>query len=309
MQKFHSHGKLLITGEYVVLDGATALALPTRYGQSLEAEPLDRPEISWKSFDRENKLWFEESFRIQDILSKESSEFTPTSKKEEVSKMLFLTLHSAAQLKPDLFSEEKGFEVNTKTDFPRDWGLGTSSTLVANLSKWLEIDAYMLLEKTFGGSGYDVAVALEKTPITYQLQKENRSILNTSFDPSFKDSLFFVHLNQKQDSRKSIEHYRRKNTGKITTSIEKISALTHRVISCTSLQEFELLLEIHENIISQVTGLEKVKNRLFPDYNGPVKSLGGWGGDFVLATGGKENQEYFRTKGHNTVIPYKEMIL
>ena len=32
---FYSNGKLLITGEYVVLDGAKALALPTKYGQNL----------------------------------------------------------------------------------------------------------------------------------------------------------------------------------------------------------------------------------------------------------------------------------
>ena len=34
-QTFYSNGKLLITGEYVVLDGAKALALPTKFGQSL----------------------------------------------------------------------------------------------------------------------------------------------------------------------------------------------------------------------------------------------------------------------------------
>ena len=32
-QTFYSNGKLLITGEYVVLDGAKALALPTKFGQ------------------------------------------------------------------------------------------------------------------------------------------------------------------------------------------------------------------------------------------------------------------------------------
>ena len=30
MEKFYSHGKLLITGEYAVLDGAKAIALPTK---------------------------------------------------------------------------------------------------------------------------------------------------------------------------------------------------------------------------------------------------------------------------------------
>ena len=34
-QTFYSNGKLLLTGEYVVLDGAKALAVPTRFGQNL----------------------------------------------------------------------------------------------------------------------------------------------------------------------------------------------------------------------------------------------------------------------------------
>jgi hypothetical protein len=36
MQKtFYSNGKLLITGEYLILDGAKGLALPTKMGQNL----------------------------------------------------------------------------------------------------------------------------------------------------------------------------------------------------------------------------------------------------------------------------------
>ena len=309
MQRFYSHGKLLITGEYVVLDGATALALPTRFGQSMEVEEIEEKKISWKSLDHENKVWYEEQFQLEDILNIKAEDFQPKPEKEKVSKMLFLTLHSAAGMKPDSFSGEKGYRITTKTDFPLDWGLGTSSTLVANLSKWLEIDAFKLLNKTFGGSGYDVAVALEGHPVTYELHGENRSILSTSFDPEFRDRLFFVYLNQKQNSRESIEQYRKKHQEDLHTQVEKISSLTHRIITCTDFSEFKLLLEIHENVISQVTGLQKVKNELFPDFNGAVKSLGGWGGDFVLATGGEAEKQYFRNKGYETILDYKKMIL
>jgi mevalonate kinase len=37
-ETFYSNGKLLITGEYLVLDGATAFALPTKIGQNLIVE-------------------------------------------------------------------------------------------------------------------------------------------------------------------------------------------------------------------------------------------------------------------------------
>ena len=309
MQKFYSHGKLLITGEYVVLDGATALALPTKYGQSLEVEEIDKREIHWKSFDDRGEIWFEEKFQLKDILNTQPGDYQPKPENEKVSKMLFLTLHSAAKMQLNYFSEEKGYHITTKTDFPLDWGLGTSSTLVANLSKWLEIDAYELLKTTFGGSGYDVAVALQGNPVTYQLHSGNRSVLSTSFDPAFKDQLFFVYLNQKQNSRDSIKQYRSQPQENLQIQLEKISSLTHKIISCTDILEFELLLKIHENLISQVTGLQKIKNRLFSDYDRTIKSLGGWGGDFVLATGGEKQKEYFRNKGYHTILNYEDMIL
>ena len=279
MQEFHSHGKLLISGEYVVLDGATALALPTKFGQSMEVIQLDEPVIQWKSVDHEGKTWFEVTFPLEDINAGRTTEGS------EVSKMLFSALVSVAEQNQELFSSNKGYEITTKTDFPRNWGLGTSSTLIANLAKWARVDAFKLLESTFGGSGYDVAVAIQGTALTYQKQASENSVLRTSFDPPFKDQFFFVFLNRKQNSRESIKQYRQQKYAYLETSIEKISNLTHSMITCTDLKEFELFLEVHENIISQLTGLKKVKSELFPDYPGAIKSLGGWGGDFVLATG------------------------
>ena len=44
-QTFYSNGKLLITGEYVVLDGAKALALPTKFGQSLVVKQGPKNQI------------------------------------------------------------------------------------------------------------------------------------------------------------------------------------------------------------------------------------------------------------------------
>ena len=305
METFYSHGKLLISGEYVVLDGATALAVATRYGQNLEVKEITAPVIKWKSIDHEGKIWFEEEFIVADLFS---SEIPEKHQQNEVSKMLFLTLLSAVKLNREKFSNS-GFQITTKTDFPRSWGLGTSSTLIANLAKWLKVDPYRLLEHTFGGSGYDVAVAMHGTALTYEKQGLQNSIFRASFDPPFKDNLFFVHLNQKQNSRESIKHYREQEKANLQPAVEKISALTHRMLACTELLEFELLIEIHENLISQLVGMKKVKSRLFADYPGAIKSLGGWGGDFVLATGTLKEMEYFRKKGYSTVLPFAQMIL
>ena len=64
MHKFYSHGKLLLTAEYAVLDGAKALALPTKLGQSLEVKTIEQPKIKWKSFDHQNNLWFETNLTV-----------------------------------------------------------------------------------------------------------------------------------------------------------------------------------------------------------------------------------------------------
>lgn len=306
MQKFHSYGKLLITGEYVVLDGATALALPTKYGQTLQVKPIEEPVISWESIDEKGETWFKKDFSKEKILNGTQEASKESNKVES---RLLKILKEAIKVNPNGLSQHKGYKVTTTTDFPLNWGLGTSSTLIANIAKWFQIDAYDLLENTFGGSGYDVAVAMEGHPITYELSGDHRSILSTSFKPAFRDKIFFVYLNKKQNSRDSISHYQNQDKETLATAVEKISAITHKVITCTSLSEFELLLEIHENIISQLVNLPKVKTMLFPDFKGAVKSLGGWGGDFVLATGGEKEQEYFRSKGYETIIPYSKMIL
>jgi mevalonate kinase len=52
-QTFYSNGKLLITGEYLVLDGAKAFALPTKFGQSLIIEEGSNKAIQWISYDHD----------------------------------------------------------------------------------------------------------------------------------------------------------------------------------------------------------------------------------------------------------------
>ena len=208
-----------------------------------------------------------------------------------------------------MFSEGKGYEISTELGFSRNWGLGSSSTLINNIAQWFEMDAYWLLKKTFGGSGYDIAAAQHNVPILYTLEEGKPTVLTSTFDPSFKDQLFFVHLNRKQNSRHSIEHYRSQSPAQLKEYIEKVTGLTHQILNAQQLEEFELLLEIHETLISQLINTPKIKTSLFADYPGTIKSLGGWGGDFVLATGGEKEREFFREKGYDTVVGYSEMIL
>ncbi|TVZ26813.1 mevalonate kinase [Gillisia sp. Hel_I_86] len=306
MTTFRSNGKLLITGEYVVLDGAVSLSLPTKFGQSLNVEKTSKQGIHWIAFDHKNKKWLEVFFEIEEVLKKPDIAPLAGSISEEA--YLLKILQTANSLNPNLLKNSDGFIVTTQLDFPKNWGLGTSSTLINNIAQWFQIDAYKLLQLTFGGSGYDIAAAQYNNAITYELSNEKRNVLNVDFDPSFKDELFFVHLNRKQNSRDSIQHYRDQSKAEMQKNIAKISSLTSQFLHCETLKEFELLVEIHETIISKILNTPKVKSELFPDFPGVVKSLGGWGGDFVLATGKEAAQDYFRGKGYKTIISYNDMV-
>ena len=186
--------------------------------------------------------------------------------------------------------------------------MGTSSTLINNLAQWARVDAYQLLWNAFGGSGYDIACAQHNSPITYQLKDGEPNVEEINFAPNFKNSLFFVHLNQKQSSKEAIANYREQPFDK-SELVKSISSITQKMIDASTLSGFEVLMEEHEALLSEVLHLKPIKQQLFPDYFGMIKSLGAWGGDFVLATGDDKTISYFKSKGYNTVIPYSKMVL
>ncbi|MFG6686258.1 GYDIA family GHMP kinase [Mariniflexile sp. HNIBRBA6329] len=309
MQNFYSNGKLLITGEYVVLDGALSLALPTKFGQSLDIEAINESKIIWKSFDENGNIWFEDSFELDTNMMLKQVQHD-----EEISKRIIQILNATKTLNPDFLNTTNGFKISTKLTFPKNWGLGTSSTLINNVANWAHVDAYKLLDKTFGGSGYDIACAQNNLPITYQLQPfdcaqgDKRKINSVNFKPKFKDCLYFVYLNQKQNSRDGIANYK-SNKGNITSAVSEINDITNKMIECTNLMDFDSLIIHHETIISKIIKQQTVKSLLFNDYNGSVKSLGAWGGDFALATSEENPTAYFKDKGFDVVIPYDNMIL
>ncbi len=295
---FHSNGKLLLTGEYVVLDGATALAIPTKYGQSLEVSTSEKEGLHCKSYDDNGKVWFEDFF-TQDL---ESSK-----QENESSKILSKILQQAKKLNPAFLSENRGFNVVSKLNFPRNWGLGTSSTLINNIAQWANVDAFKLLEASFGGSGYDIAAAQSESPILYKLENGNPDFRKAHLPWDFTELLFFVHLNRKQDSKEGIAKYRK--TAVDEKSLQRISDISNKLLMCYSLPDFEKLMDAHEEIISEIINLPTIKEQIFSDYPKTIKSLGAWGGDFILVTGDKLNMDYFRNKGYKTIIPFEDMLL
>ena len=94
--------------------------------------------------------------------------------------------------------------------------------------------------------------------------------------------------------------------------VTEVTQLTREMISAGDIVTFNKVIVNHENIIASALGYEKVKDTYFKDYWGEVKSLGAWGGDFVLVTTDRSHQEtraYFEEKGFTTLINYTEIVM
>lgn len=300
-QTFSAHGKLMLTGEYVVLDGALSLALPTQKGQRLEVTSIPENEFHWKSFDVEGKIWLEGIWDIN------LQKWKHVNNHLQAKYLEVLLKYANNELGIDL----SGFAANTFLEFPNHWGLGTSSTFISLIAQWWRVDPYYLLKITFGGSGYDIACASSNQPIIYQIKDQQPIIEKVNFRPIFREVLAFVYLGNKQNSRDGISKYRSIPTDK-SEVISELNDITRRVIICDDLDEFEHLIGVHEYLISDLLKIEKVKDRLFPEYWGSVKSLGAWGGDFVMVNHHGDEEEakaYFKDLGYSTYIPYSDMIL
>jgi len=300
---FYSHGKLLLTGEYVVLDGAKALAVPTKKGQYLAVKSIVEPKLIWKSYDENNVVWYEENFSLK---LNESKQYD-----NPVSKTLLNILQVAQQLNPEFLIGNQGVYVTTKLTFARVFGLGTSSTLISNIAKWAKVDPYKLLWNSFKGSGYDLACATSVSPLLYQIENQLPKIDLVDFNPFFKKQIYFVYLNKKQNSKEGISHYGTLATKSKENAVLKINEITGAILSCICFEEFNALLTAHENVISELLKVPAVHKQLFPEYDkGVVKSLGAWGGDFVLVTvQDKKDLDYFRAKGYTILFSYDEMLL
>jgi len=303
-QKIHANGKLLISGEYAVLDGALAFAVPAKLGQTLEVNhsgETESPTLVWEAFLEDQSLWFSAEFELKPLSILKSTDAKFASK-------LLGIFKAIEQLNPGFFQNQtQNIHCKTQLEFPKDWGLGSSSTLIYLLAKFTEVDEFKLNELTFETSGYDVACAGQNQPILYQVPGNERIIEPANFHPDFIDKLYFVYLNQKQDTQLSVSK-QYKSRPRNERLIAKISLLTEQMVKSGTLAEFESCINHHEDLLSVYMEVPKAKDLYFPDYGGSVKSLGAWGGDFVLVTAREGFQNYFQSKGYSTICSFGELL-
>ena len=327
MSHYQAHGKILLTGEYLVLKGALALALPLKLGQSLEVSlaDTDTHRLHWIA-QQPDKPWFSVLFDTDTL---EPITTDDAAKAEKLANIL----KAIRQLKPNAFYGSD-MRFRTHLDFNPEWGLGSSSTLIANLARWANVNPYELLKLTFGGSGYDIACATAEGPIYYQLVDAGTALRQAQgpakakvvepvetptpmvepidFNPHFAEHLFFVYQGQKQSSSKEIKAFLGKaNPVDLQKDIETISEISRAVPKCQNLDEFGLLMQCHERIIARCIGQEPIQKR-FPDFEGVLKSLGAWGGDFIMSITNWDKEHvkaYFKGKGLDVVFGYNELVL
>ena len=209
-----------------------------------------------------------------------------------------------------LRDEEMLVQVATRLEFPLEWGLGSSSTLIHDIAQWASISPFELQLQTSGGSGCDIACAESQGPIFYEKTHEGLQWGPLPFAPSFSKQLYFVYLGKKKATSEAIHYYDQWKGDKRGLAV-KLSKITESLSRAQTLKDFEFHLNDHEVLISENLKLPRVQDLYFKDYWGTMKSLGAWGGDFILITSTRSEKEtrlYFSKKGFPVFFPYREII-
>jgi mevalonate kinase len=293
-------GKILLSGEYAVLHGAPAIALPTKMGQHFTWIASQEKGLTWKSFDP-NGLWFEARWN-EEGKCLESSD-------KKVSNNLEILFRGAQKLNLN-FNPFQG-SVETKLEFPREFGLGSSSSLICLIGKWAEVSPMDLFLANWKGSGYDVAVAMEKHAIEYWYNEGKPCWNRVEVTPQASEDWFFIYSNSKQSTYQEIDRIKDKSLP--SQSLNSLHEIHKTLISSKKSNLWIDALKKHEDIISAFIIKPKVQQVLFPNESSELffaKSLGAWGGDFILVHE-KNLSETLQNTNHNftTVINWVDFVM
>lgn len=302
-QQFYSRGKVLLTGEYAVVKGAKAIAFPAKLGQTLTVSTGRGSDIRWKSLDENGDEWFSAKISLFDFSPMKSSD-------DEIAARLAEILVAAVRLNSEFLSTWKGIKVETKLEFPRKWGLGSSSTLVSNIAAWADVDPFELYANTFGGSGYDIACSMSDSPIVFQM--EDRQVPNVSkvkIPDSIFDKMTFVYSGKKQSSQNALQYIEENEVSR--DMIHEVNKISDELLNGSDIKQWIKSLHKHNEIVSKYLNARATEPDL-EDFDGVVKPLGAWGGDFMLAISNhsfEKVQDYFNGKGYEEVFPASKLIL
>lgn len=292
---YEASGKLLLFGEYIVLRGSKCLAIPLSVGQNLSITNHSEQNILWQCFDENKNCWL--SIHLSNNFEILST--TDIEKAVIVQKLLQLIKKENNQI---IFDNLK---FTFQLSFNRAFGFGTSATLISLLSQWSGVNAFYLLSKTFEGSGYDIVTATAKEPIIYSI--ENKVEKTFSLSENITQHLLFIYLGKKQNSSKEIIAFKNKTIS--LQQIETMNKIVTKAACCNNIEQWEKLMNDSETMLSTILATITVKEKYFADYSYAIKSLGAWGGDFIMVTcrNMDEAKKYFQQKNKQPIFTYKEL--
>ena len=299
-QSYHANGKLLLTGEYLLLHGAKGIALPLKKGQNLMVTAENDLEmLEWNAYYG-NRIWFSCKLNPRHFSVLETSD----PGKAETLSFIF---HTIRDMNPDS-RPMSGLNFTTVIDANPDWGLGSSSTLISLMAQFSGVDPYLLNSLVFNGSGFDIACAKADGPIFYS---KNNPVQPVTLDYPFSDQLFLVYSGVKKKTHSEVNTFLKSK--RVTKQIiGEGSALADAFSICRDQKEFGNLIQCHEELIGHLIGKTPVKMEYFFDFDGEIKSLGAWGGDFYLASSTlpiSKVKTYFGNKGLIVLFKWNDLIL
>jgi mevalonate kinase len=301
---YYSNGNLLIAGEYFVLEGAKALAVPLKYGQMMKVDKHlnGNNTIQW-SVDELSKPIFSVAFSSDKLDISDSVT-------DERSLRLQHILRAIKALNPEHFNGEGSYTVRCSIEFSMSWGWGSSSSLLCNLASWSGTDPFKLNRLVSSGSGYDIATSASPTPLFFRIVDGKPSIEPAVFSPPFKENIVFVYTGRKQNTQESIIR-NRASVRKSRQMIPLINLLSEKISTEKNRDEFMRHIAEHEKLLSGALNIQTIKQQYFSDFDGEIKSLGAWGGDFVMAISSESSEytsKYFKKKGFDTMFLFDEII-
>ena len=94
-------------------------------------------DLIWECEDKDGNSWFNSHISLYDFSAINTTD-------QDISDNLKKILKNAVRLNSEFLSKWNGFKVITKLEFPRDWGLGSSSSLYSLIGDWADINSLML---------------------------------------------------------------------------------------------------------------------------------------------------------------------
>jgi mevalonate kinase len=284
MRSYFSPGKIMLCGEYAVTIGVEALAVPSVLGQWMYVWEFDSPaggdRLIWEAKEKDGSTWLNDSFALPLEMDQDQSEV-----REERKLLLnLLSMADAAIWKPG-----KSYRIETQLEFDRSSGLGSSSTLISNFSRFAGLDSQKAQQALLGGSGYDVAVADLGKGLVFWKSQDMAHWGPWELSALLTQNWKVVFLGEKQNSRDALNNVklRLQEVQQDDFLFHQLQQVCAAVKMANQVPMLEAGLEMWQAILSMSLGLKTPYQHFGfqPVKGGLCKWLGAWGGDMLLVNG------------------------